>query len=194
MEIKEFITMHRIFAIPLILLFCSCAALYQHPRLHEGDGIKVKYEEQIKDWQERIKKDGWSENLVDEIVDTSQVFVRYTSDKNPDYRWKNDYWYTPEEMIDADFKGDCEDIGILIYGTLKKLKYPHDVRLLVVGTIQPAEHLLVNVEMSDGRWKKYETVKMFLSEIDSIFYRPMLEFDEDHIWIYDLKFKKNKGS
>jgi hypothetical protein len=35
---------------------------------------------------------------------------------------------------------------------------------------------------------------MFLSEIDSIFYRPMLEFDEDHIWIYDLKFKKNKGS
>jgi len=177
--------MARLIIIPLLLIFCSCAALYQPPRLHEGGGIKVEYEEQIKDWQERVKKDKWSENLVDEIVQTCQVFVKYTTDKNPDYRWKDDYWFTPQEMINADFKGDCEDIGSLILGTLRKLEYPYGARLLIVGTLLPSDHLLVKVELPDGRWKKYETVKLFMSEIDGLFYRPKIEFDESHIWTYD---------
>ncbi len=184
-----------LFMIPLLLILNSCAALYQSPKLHEGGGIKVKYEEQIKDWQERVKKEKWSENLVDEIVQTSQVFAQYTTDKNPDYRWKNDYWFTPLEMINANFKGDCEDIGSLILGTLKKLNYPYGARLLIVGTILSfVDHLLVNVELPDGRWKKYETVKLFLSEIDGLFYRPKIEYDEGHIWTYDLIGMGREGS
>ena len=177
--------MTRLILIPLLLILCSCAALYQPPKLHEGDGIKVEYEDQIKDWQERVKKEKWSEGLVDEVVQTCQVFVKYTTDMNPDYRWKNDYWFTPQEMINADFKGDCEDIGSLILGTLRKLNYPYGARLLIVGTMLPADHLLVKVELPDGRWKKYETVKLFMSEIDGLFYRPKIEFDENHIWTYD---------
>ena len=186
--------MARLIIIPFLLILCSCAALYQPPKLHEGGGIKVKYEEQIKDWQERVRKEKWSENLVDEIVQTSQVFAKYTPDKNPDYRWKNDYWFTPQEMIDANFKGDCEDIGSLIFGTLKKLNYPYDVRLLIVETIQLSDHLLVNVELPDGRWKKYETVNLFLSEMGALFYRPKIEFDENHIWTYDLTGTGREGS
>jgi len=177
--------MARLLTIPLLLVFCSCAALYQPPRLHEGGGIKLKYEDQIKDWQQRLQQEKWSENLVDEIVQVSQVFAKYTSDNNPGYRWKNDYWFTPREMIEADFRGDCEDIGSLIFGTLKRLNYPYDVRLLIVETIQLSDHLLVKVKLPDGRWKKYDTVKLFLSEIDGLFYRPKIEFDESHIWTYD---------
>jgi len=162
--------------------------------VHLHGGIKVKYEEQIKDWQERVRKEKWSENLVDEIVQTSQVFAQYTPDKNPDYRWKNDYWFTPQEMIDANLQGDCEDIGSLIFGTLKKLDYPYEVRLLIVETIQLSDHLLVNVELPDGRWKKYETVKLFLSEMGALFYRPKIEFDENHIWTYDLTGTGREGS
>jgi hypothetical protein len=177
--------MARLIMIPLLLMLGSCAVMYQPPKLHEGGGIKVEYEEQIKDWQERVRKEKWSESLVDEIVQTSQVFARYTIDEDPNYRWKNDYWFTPLEMINANFNGDCEDIGSLIFGTFKKLNYPYDVRLLIAGTIQTTDHLLVNIELPDGRWKKYETVKLFLSELDGIFYRPKVEFDESHIWIYD---------
>jgi hypothetical protein len=186
--------MARLVIIPLLLIFCSCAALYQPAKLHEDDGIKVKYEEQRKDWQERVQKEKWSENLVDEIVQTSQVFAQYTTDKNPGYRWKNDYWFTPKEMIEAEFKGDCEDIGSLILGTLKKLNYPYDVRLLIVETIQLSDHLLVKVQLPDGRWKKYETVKLFMSELDAIFYRPKIEFDENHIWTYNSKRSDREGS
>jgi hypothetical protein len=186
--------MARLFIVPLLLIFCSCAALYQPPKLHEGGGIKVKYEDQIKDWQERVQQEKWSENLVDEIVETSQVFAKYTTDKNPGYRWKNDYWFTPREMIEADFNGDCEDIGSLIFGTFKKLNYPYDVRLLIVETIQFSDHLLVKIELPDGRWKKYETVKLFLSEMDAIFYRPKVEFDENHIWTYNMKRTGKEGS
>ena len=186
--------MYRTFLILMLFVFCSCAAYSQPSRLHDGAGIKVKYEQQIKDWQERIKKEGWSKKLVDEIVQTVQVFARYTPDKDRSNQGKNDYWYTPKEMIAADFKGDCEDIGSLTYGTLKSLKYPHGVRLLIVSTLLPTDHLLVRVELPDGKWKNYETVNVLFSEIDGLFYQPMIEFDEDHIWIYDLKFKKSKGS
>lgn len=186
--------MARLIIFPLLFIFCSCAALYQPPRLHEGGGIKVKYEDQIKDWQQRVQQEKWSENLVDEIVRTSQVFAKYTNDKNPDYRWKNDYWFTPREMIEADFKGDCEDIGSLIFGTFKKLNYPHEVRLLIVETIQFSDHLLVKIKLPDGRWKKYDTVKLFLSEIDALFYRPKIEFDENQIWTYDPIGLARKGS
>jgi hypothetical protein len=184
----------RLLVLPWLLILCSCAALYQAPQLHEGDGIKVKYEEQIKDWQERIQQEKWSENLIDEIVQTSQVFAKYTIDKNPNYRWKNDYWFTPKEMIEAEFKGDCEDIGSLIFGTFKRLNYPFDVRMLIVETIQLSDHLLVKVELPDGRWKKYDPVKLFLSEIDALFYRPTVEFDQNHIWTYNTKQPNKKGS
>jgi hypothetical protein len=54
--------------------------------------------------------------------------------------------------------------------------------------------LLVKVELPDGRWKKYETVKIFLSEMDAIFYRPKIEFDESRIWTYNLIGTGRKGS
>jgi hypothetical protein len=166
------------------LFLVSCATYYQSPTLHKGEGIKVKYEDQVREWQKRMKEDGWTNELIDEIASTIQTFVQYNSDKFPDYKWKNDYWYTPSEMINADFKGDCEDIGILLYGTLKKLRYPHDVRLVVHATWQWDEHLGVKIIMPDGGIKLYETVDVIGIQIDQIFYRPMFEFDEDNIYIY----------
>jgi hypothetical protein len=172
-----------------ILIYCliflsSCATYYQSPELHKGEGIKVKYEDQIKEWQKRMKEDGWTNELVDEIASTIQSFVQYNSDDRPDYKWKDDYWYTPGEMIEAEFKGDCEDIGILLYGTLKKLRYPHVVRLVILETIQWDEHLMVKVQMPNGNNKFYETVDVLGIQVDQLFYRPMIEFDEDNIYIY----------
>jgi len=97
-------------------------------------------------------------------------------------------------MIEAEFNGDYEDIGSLIFGTFKRLEYPYKVRLLIVETIQFSDHLLVKVELPDGRWKKYDTVKLFLSEIDGLFYRPKIEFDENHIWTYNMKLTGEGGS
>ena len=184
--------MYRTSLILMLFLCCSCAVYSQPPRLHDGSGIKVKYEQRIKDWQKRIKREGWSEKLVDEIVQTVQVFAQYTPDKNPSNRGEADYWFTPKEMIAADFKGDCEDIGSLTYGTLKGLRYPHGVRLLIVSTLLPIDHILVRVELPGGKWKNYETVNVLFSEIDGIFYQPLLEFDENHIWIYDPSRKEKK--
>ena len=96
---KASIKMARLLMVPLLLMLCSCAALYQPPKLHEGGGIKVIYEDQIRDWQERVKKEKWSENFVDEIVRTCRLLVKYTANKNPDYRWKNNYWFTPPSHL-----------------------------------------------------------------------------------------------
>jgi hypothetical protein len=150
----------------------GCAIFYQ-PK----DPVKTYYD-QIKDWQDRVKQEGWSEKLIDDVIYKCHWLAFYQGDEI------EDHWDTPSEFEDKGLKGDCEDIAVFLLATFKRLKYPFGVRILAVRTLV-GDHALLKVKMPDGKWKTYETVPMPLGFIDGIFYFPLFEWDFNRI--YELK-------
>ena len=56
---------------------------------------------------------------------------------------------------------------------------------MAVKTLTDEHHAILKVEMPDLRWKTYEAVPMPLGEIDRLFYRPIVEFDEKEIIYFE---------
>jgi len=168
-----------IIIILFLLFFATCCMAFRQPRHLKGPDIQHKYYDQIREWQERVKSEGWTDGLIKEIVDTCIDYVIYTPEP-----YKEDHWQTPSEMIQNGFKGDCEDIAVLIWGTFWRLGY-QDVRILLVHTLIPGKgHALIRVKMTDGSWKIFQTVPMPGDWLDALFYRPQIEFNKDEIWIF----------
>ena len=169
--------MKKLMAIlPIFFFTAGCMAFYQ-PAPNRIDGL---YYQQIKDWQNRIQKEGWVETLVDEVVDQCLKFSKFRQDQG-------DHWDTPKEFMKRGFQGDCEDIAIFMMATLRRLEYPHHVRVLAVETLVGDHHAVLKVEMPDTKWKIFETLPMPLNEIDRLFYKPIVEFDDNHIIYYASK-------
>lgn len=156
----------------LLIFATGCAGFYQ-PAPERINGL---YHDQIKDWQKRVQEQGWSRNIVDEVVHGCLKLVKYEPEDT-------DHWDTPQEFIQKGFRGDCEDIAVFFMATLRRLDYPHGVRILGVETLL-GDHAVLKVEMPDGQWKMYETVPVPLCEFDQLFYRPIVEFDEKIIVYY----------
>jgi hypothetical protein len=162
-----------ILTLTLLTVASGCAGFYQ-PAPERINGV---YHDQIKDWQKRVQEKGWSQNDVDDVVNGCLRLVKYEPDGDIDH------WDTPQEFIQKGFRGDCEDIAIFMMATLKRLEYPHGVRILGVGTLM-GDHAVLKVEMPDGNWKMFETVPVPLYQFDQLFYRPLVEFDEKTIVYY----------
>ncbi len=149
----------------LMIFGCSCA--------RDPDVVRRQYLEQIRDWQERVKKEGWTRELIDDVATGTALLASY--------RWEeNDHWSTPNEFLEAGLRGDCEDIAAGIYGSFKRVGYPYDVRILGVGAVG-GDHALVKIQLPSGEWKVYESVYPWNSFIDWVFYRPFVEFNTDRI-------------
>ncbi len=99
---------------------------------------------------------------------------------------KEDHWDTPKEFIQRGFQGDCEDIAVFIMATLKQLKYPYNIRIMTVKALT-GDHAVLKVQMPNTKWKIYETVPVPLCQIDRLFYRPIVEFDEKNIIYFEQK-------
>jgi hypothetical protein len=153
----------------LFLSLCFSGCVFLQPK--DPAGV---YEMNVIEWQERIKKEGWSKRMVDEITAQCASIAAFRFEET-------DYWMTPREFIEAGFKGDCEDIAIFQMGTLKRLGYPHRVRIRIVKTLT-GHHAICRVELPNGKWKSYESVRMPLYQIDALFYRTILDFDEKGIY------------
>ncbi len=165
----------RILILALVLSGGGCAAFYQ-PAPSTLDGA---YHRQILDWQERVRKEGWTRNLVDDVVDGCLKLAKYRMERD-------DHWDTPREFMEKGFQGDCEDIAVFIMATLKRLEYDQPVRLMAVKTLM-GDHAVVRVAMPRGDWKTYETIPVPLGQVDRLFYRPIVEFDEVRILYYEKK-------
>lgn len=165
--------MKNLILIVILLVGASGCAVFYQPAPERIHGV---YHDQIKDWQKRVQEQGWSRTRVDDVVKGSLNLVLYEPEET-------DHWDTPQEFISKGFKGDCEDIAVFIMATLKRLDYPHGVRILGVKTLM-GDHAVLKVELPDGQWKMYETVPVPLIEVDQLFYRPIVEFDEKSIVYY----------
>ncbi|MEW6668902.1 MAG: hypothetical protein AB1512_27145 [Thermodesulfobacteriota bacterium] len=164
-----------------ILVVAGCAGTYQAApeRIH---GI---YFDQIKEWQKRIQENGWSRQDLDDVVQGCLKYVKYEAETD-------DHWDTPQEFMNKGFRGDCEDIAVFMMATLRRLQYPRSVRILAVKTLM-GDHAVLKVEMPDGSSKMYETVPVPLIEIDQLFYRPIVEFDENTIVYYKSGSDQSDG-
>jgi transglutaminase-like putative cysteine protease len=161
--------LNKITILLILLLIFGCS--YFQPK----KGLRWKYENRVKDWQERIKKEGWTKTNIDKIINYCVKISRYRPEEN-------DYWYTPKEMIDNGFWGDCEDIASLMFGTLKRLHYPYPVRIRVVNTFTGG-HAVLRVHLPDKTWAQYETVpSLYKYPLDRLFWKPIYEFDENKIY------------
>jgi hypothetical protein len=131
------------------------------------------YFDKIRDWQKRINREGWSSERVEELLGHALRFVTYRMELD-------DHWDTPSEFIGRGFQGDCEDIAIFMMGTLKRVGYPHGVRVLAMqGWF--SGHAVLKVELPDGTWRIYDTVTLSLRVLNPKRLKPLVEFDEKMI-------------
>lgn len=160
----------------LCLLAVSCAAGTDPVKIDKHKAMEKIYYQQIEDWREKIANEGWSDSMVDKVV--------YGTRANCKYDWQaRTVFKSPQQMIAGGFEGNCGDIASLIYGTLKRLGYPHEVRLQIVRVFW-SHHMLAKVRMPSGSWKSYQTVESPFARLDEPFYTPVLEFNETGIWEY----------
>lgn len=129
---------------------------------------RILYQDQIREWQERMKKEGWTKALIDEVAQKSIDMISYAFENE-------DYWATCGEN-EMTFSGDCEHIATWGYCTFRRLGYPHPVRILGVGA-SLSDHALLKVQMPSGVWKTYETVPINTIGMEWLFYRAFAEWD-----------------
>jgi hypothetical protein len=158
-----------------LIIFSGCTATH----LPYTDKRHNTYYNQIKEWQQRLKRDGWTENVIDDIIRQSRRICTYRLEIA-------DYWDTPREFITRGFSGDCEDIAIFMMANLKRLQYPYPVRVIAVR-VMLEDHALIKVKMPDGRWKVYETISGTGIIGRGGFYSPIVEFDENNIFFHPKK-------
>ena len=96
----------------LLIFICSlgCAVTGTNGR----EWVRPVYQEKIREWQMRIKREGWAESQVHEILSQFRALVAYRMEIV-------DHWDTPKEFAEKGFSGDCEDMAIFMMATLKRL-------------------------------------------------------------------------
>lgn len=153
----------------LVPALAACAPLFQ-----PQDAVEV-YEQHILDWQHRIRLDGWSKGVVDDIVRRCAWVMRYENEEG-------DHWATPREIKEAGMRGDCEDFAVLMMATLKRLDYPHRVRLQAVRVWYGLDHAMLLVEGQGGEWWRYNPVPTLGDGLDLAGCVALFEWDEGHVW------------
>ena len=167
--------MRRLLAVCFVLMLgFSCVSSTR--RLADEENPSRPYYQQIREWQQRIQKEGWAETQVHRILNACIQLVEYDVEID-------DHWDTPREFIQKGFRGDCEDIVIFLMGTLKRLKYPYDIKIVAVTGLFES-HALLKVEMPDGTWRYFDTAAGNPPQAFHIDYKPVVEFDETDISYY----------
>ncbi len=165
--------MKKILIIILILIFAGCSPVYFQPANPKDD-----YRYMIEEWQKRVRKEGWNESLVDDILHWSLVLSKYVPEPKG-----RDHWKTYPEFL-KDFKGDCEDITVFMYGTLKRLGYPYGLRFRAIR-MPLGDHAVLMVQFPGGKWKRINSVPAPGDFIDLAVSRIIVEWDENNIYYPD---------
>lgn len=161
--------------IECVLLFSQgCSPAYFQPKQPGND-----YRMEIENWQKRVREEGWNEALVDDVMAKCIRLSKYESDPKD-----VDYWMSYREFTKA-FRGDCEDIATFMFGTLKRLEYPEEVRMRVLR-MPLGDHAVVMVRLPGGRWKMFNSVPIPGDVVDLAFSRVLVEWDDQNIY-YNVK-------
>ncbi len=144
-----------------------------------GERINPVYREMIREWQMRIQREGWSNKQVNAILVQFRGLATYRVDIR-------DRWDTPGEFMQKGFSGDCEDIVVFMMGTLKKLGYPHGLRVLIARSLIE-DHALLMVQMPDNEWRVYDVTPPTVRILAINRLEPIVEFDEKQVTWYPAR-------
>jgi len=169
--VRANLTLSRVltFCSVLFLALGSCATT-------ENGGHYPVYREKIQDWQTRIQREGWSENQVRSILRDFRSMATYRLEIG-------DHWDTPREFMAKGFASDCKNIAAFEMGVLKRLGYPHAVRILIVHALFE-DHALLRIELPEGGWKVYDVVPEDVPTPEARLLKPIVEFDEKRVEWY----------
>jgi len=112
--------------------------------------------------------------MINDIMGSCLRLAKYEQE------YGDDYWKTYQEFLE-DFKGDCEDITVFMYGTLKRLGYSKGIRLRIIR-MPLGDHSVLMVELPNGRWKMYNSTPLPLDFSDIALSRTMVEWDDKNIY------------
>ncbi|MEA1947873.1 MAG: hypothetical protein U9N83_11310 [Thermodesulfobacteriota bacterium] len=157
------------FIVFFLLIFIGCSPVYFQPK---NPGVDYRWA--IENWQKRIQKESWNEALIDNIMSSCLMISKYEMESG------DDYWKTYQEFL-KDFSGDCEDIAIFMYGTLRRLGYPKGIRLRVIR-MPLGDHTVLMVELPNGRWKMFNSTPMPGDFFDIAVSRTLVEWDDRNIY------------
>ena len=153
------------------LVFAGCAG-----GTRNREPVDPVYKEMIREWQLRMQKEEWSEDLIHSILFQFRTIATYRTEAV-------DHWDTPKEFMRRGFSGDCEDIAVFMMWTLRKIGYPHKAKILIVGSVL-GDHALLKIEMPEGGWKVYDVVPSGVPVRRPNLLRPIVEFDEKSVdWL-----------
>lgn len=159
----------RIISVFVLLISIGCSPVFLQP---ENPGVDYRWA--IEGWQQRIQEESWDEALVSDIMSSCIKLAKYEAEDG------DDYWKTYQEFL-RDFKGDCEDISVFMYGTLKRLDYPNRVRLRIIR-MPSGDHSVLMVEMPSGEWKMYNSTPVPGDFTDILLSRTIVEWDDRNIY------------
>ena len=169
------------FPLLLIVLLSGCATTGSNSETW----LRPIYQEKIKDWQLRIRHEGWSENQVHSVLLQFRSMATYRMEVR-------DHWDTPREFMERGFAGDCKNSAAFEMGALEQLSYPYKVRILIVQSLLE-NHALLRVELPDGGWKVYDVVPKSVPTRDIRLLRPVVEFDTTTVKWYSSGMLTSSG-
>ena len=161
--------MRRLITILLATLLIGCSPVFTQPK-NPG----MQYYKEIKSWQERTTEHGWTRQDVNEIMSQCLRLAKYESEKPG-----KDHWKTYHEFL-INFKGDCEDIAVFMFGTLRRLGYPHGLKLRAIK-MPLGDHAVIMVQMEDGKWVMYNSVPIPGDFFDLALSSFIVDWDETNI-------------
>jgi predicted transglutaminase-like cysteine proteinase len=150
------------------------------PRMETGDERPIRKYREFLDrlaTQTRSRKD--QINAVNSYVNAN---VARKSDG------KNDVWAAPYQTLMEG--GDCEDIALVKYWGLRRLKFERENLFLVMGMTllrrPPEGHALLAVRMPDGVfWVLYNLVHMIEDATSLSYFEPAFALNDSGFWRID---------
>jgi hypothetical protein len=157
-------------AAALLICLVGCSPVYFQP---EDPGSDYRW--YIEQWQQRVREEGWSEALVNDIVDSCLNIAKY--EPEPAH---HDHWKTYGEF-QISYRGDCEDIATFMYGTLKRLEYPYAQKLRIIR-MPAGDHAVLMVQLPNDQWKMYNSIPQPGDFLDLALARTIVEWDDQRIY------------
>ena len=137
-------------------------------------------------------KDKDVQDQIAELNTRINIMVRYQSDKR--LYGRVDYWASPRETLSKG--GDCEDIALLKYESLRALGFGKDVLRLVIlkNTKEKNVHAVVTVELNGVTYALDSLQDVPVEARNLTHYQPVFSLSGAQRWIHVIARKRSAGT
>ncbi|WP_299181369.1 transglutaminase-like cysteine peptidase [uncultured Neptuniibacter sp.] len=149
-------------------------------------------ERRMRQWHQVIERNG-RESWLEDLQAVNGFFNRVSWTSDSSHWGKKEYWQTPLETL-IEFKGDCEDIAIAKYTTLRIMGYTEKQLNLVYSLAGKTPHMVLTFypQGQDHPYVLDSLNKQLLTSDQRRDLTTVYEFNNDSLWLTDKHFEKYK--